>query len=398
MFCAGSRFLGAGSGHAPGNRVATDKDTGEAMGNWLFDGLRAGFAGDDAVFIHHGDARITYGDMLARSAAHAAALVALGVAPGDRVAVHVEKSVENLMLYLGTVRAGAVYLPLNVAYTIAELDYFLGDAEPKVIVCQPEEADAIAALVPPGTAVTTMDAAGRGSMAEAADAATGAAFADVVRGPADLAAILYTSGTTGRSKGAMLTHDNLLSNALALKDLWRFDATDVLIHALPVFHTHGLFVATDVVLAAGAAMIFHERFDVERLVADLPRATSLMGVPTFYSRLVAHPKVDAALVDHMRLFVSGSAPLSAETHREFRARTDKEILERYGMTETGMITSNPYDARGCRARWALRCRGSRCGSRSGRGGGAAARQRRRSRGEGAECLCRLLAQPGKDSR
>ena len=282
----------------------------------------------------------TYEDLILGAGRMANALQARGVVPGDRVAVQVEKSVEALVLYLGCLRAGAAFLPLNTAYTGAEVEYFVGDAEPKLVVCDPARADAIRAVVGDVT-VDTLDAAGRGSLADLA-ANQSNAFPTVVVGPDDLAAILYTSGTTGRSKGAMLTHGNLGSNALTLRDYWRFTSSDVLIHALPIYHTHGLFVASNVVFLADASMLFLPKFDADEVMRLMPRATAMMGVPTFYTRLLKHPGLTKEATAHMRLFVSGSAPLLAETHREWEAKTGHPILERYGMTETGMNTSNPY--------------------------------------------------------
>ncbi|HEV2605715.1 MAG TPA: malonyl-CoA synthase [Microvirga sp.] len=287
--------------------------------------------------------RFTYGDVVALSGRLAGALVDLGVQPGDRVAVQVEKSVPALVLYLATIRAGGVFLPLNTAYTLAELGYFIADAEPRVVVCDPAKREGIETIAAPiGARVVTLDARGQGSLMEAAEAQA-TDFATVPRQGDDLAAILYTSGTTGRSKGAMLTQDNLVSNALTLRDHWRFTADDVLVHALPIYHTHGLFVATNCVLFSGARMIFLPRFDPDAVMAALPRATSLMGVPTFYTRLLQDPRLTREATAHMRLFVSGSAPLLAETHREWQAKTGHAILERYGMTETNMNTSNPYE-------------------------------------------------------
>jgi malonyl-CoA/methylmalonyl-CoA synthetase len=257
--------------------------------------------------------------------------------------VQVEKSWQNLALYLACLRTGAVFLPLNTAYQLAELEYFLGDAEPSIMVCRPEDENALRALCGKlgSVKVESLGIAGDGSLLKfAADLPSLPAFR---RGPDDLAAILYTSGTTGRSKGAMLTHANLLSNARTLKDYWRFDEADVLLHALPIFHTHGLFVACNVVLLAGASMIFLPRFDVDQFIRLMPEATTAMGVPTFYVRLLEHPELTCDAVKHMRLFTSGSAPLPAETHRAFAKRTGHAILERYGMTETNMNTSNPYD-------------------------------------------------------
>jgi len=310
------------------------------MANHLFDAVRAA-AAPEAVFIETAEGRRwTYGDMLRLSGQFAHALARLGVTPGDRVAVQVEKSPEALMLYLACLRAGAIYLPLNTAYTLAELGYFLGDATPALVVVDPKVRDSVAEIA--GGAVETLDATGGGSLLQLAGAEE-ADFSDIERGPDDLAAILYTSGTTGRSKGAMLTHDNLLSNALTLRDHWRFTAADRLIHALPIFHTHGLFVASNVTLLAGASMYLLPKFDADEVLRLMESATVLMGVPTFYVRLAQHPGLTREATAGMRLFVSGSAPLLAETHRSFSERTGHAILERYGMTETNMNTSNPYD-------------------------------------------------------
>jgi malonyl-CoA/methylmalonyl-CoA synthetase len=306
----------------------------------LFDGL------DDpkrlAIETHDG-VRISYGDLIARAGQMANVLVARGVKPGDRVAVQVEKSVANIVLYLATVRAGAVYLPLNTAYTLNELDYFIGDAEPSLVVCDPAKAEGLAPIAAKVKAkIETLGPDGKGSLTDAADKAS-SEFATVSRANDDLAAILYTSGTTGRSKGAMLTHDNLASNSLALVGYWGFTDKDVLIHALPIYHTHGLFVATNVTLFARASMIFLPKLDPDLIIKLMARATVLMGVPTFYTRLLQNAGLSRETTKHMRLFISGSAPLLAETHREWSARTGHAVLERYGMTETNMNTSNPYD-------------------------------------------------------
>ena len=287
--------------------------------------------------------RLTHGDLDTLTARLAEGLRWLGIAPDERVAAQVEKSVEALALYLACARAGAVFLPLNPAYTTAELSYFLGNASPALLVADPARADALANVAAEnGARLETLDAAGGGSlMGHVPDAAP--VFADTPRGPDDLAAILYTSGTTGRAKGAMLSHDNLASNAAALTDLWRFTEHDLLIHALPIFHTHGLFVATNVILCAGGALSLHAKFDPDAVLDDMGGATALMGVPTFYTRLLAHPGLTRAATTGMRVFISGSAPMLPETHAEWRARTGHTILERYGMTETGMITSNPYE-------------------------------------------------------
>jgi malonyl-CoA/methylmalonyl-CoA synthetase len=314
------------------------------MANHFLDLVRAHTPDASRTFIETPEGRVvSYGELDRRSAQYAGAFAALGVKPGDRVALQVEKSVEAVFAFVGTLRAGAVFLPLNTAYTGPEIDYFLGDAEPAVFICDPVR---LAELAPIAAArgvkqVLTLDAPGNGTAAQAADAAADK-FADAERSEDDLAALLYTSGTTGRSKGAMLSHGNLASNALALVETWRFTPDDVLIHALPIFHTHGLFVAINVTLLAGSSMIFLSRFDPDLVVALMARASVMMGVPTFYTRLLRQPGLSPASTARMRLFISGSAPLLAETHREWKAKTDHAILERYGMTETGMNTSNPY--------------------------------------------------------
>ncbi len=308
--------------------------------NPLFDRLlRVGAA--SATAIQTDTNCYSYGDIERETGRLANALVALGVGPGDRVAVQVEKSAANLLLYLATVRLGAVYLPLNTAYTLAELAYFIDDAEPALIVCDPSARAGVAPLAR-GAPVETLDQAGEGSLPFQAITQADV-FETVARSPDDLAAICYTSGTTGRSKGAMLTHRALMSNAETLVDLWRFTADDVLIHALPIYHVHGLFVATNVVLMAGASMVLLSKFEAGAVIGAMDGATCLMGIPTFYTRLLARPELTAERVAGMRLFISGSAPLLAQTHRDWTARTGKPILERYGMTETGMNTSNPYD-------------------------------------------------------
>lgn len=315
------------------------------MTNWLFDAVRAAAPGDGASFVETADGRtLSYGEMFEQSGQLARALVAVGVKPGDRVAAQIEKSVQALLLYLATVRAGGVFLPLNNGYTASEIDYFIGDAEPALFVVDPGARASLEPIAQAyGARVETLDRDGEGSLASLAAEQSDAAFDDVARAPDDLAAILYTSGTTGRSKGAMLTHDNLRSNALTLKEYWRFTSDDRLLHALPIFHTHGLFVATNTVLMAGGSMIFLPKFDADQALSLMSRTTVMMGVPTFYVRLVQHDGLTRDATRTMRLFISGSAPLLAETHRAFEARTGHRILERYGMTETNMITSNPYE-------------------------------------------------------
>jgi malonyl-CoA/methylmalonyl-CoA synthetase len=316
------------------------------MSNHLLRALRERSLWRDAdVFLETPDGhRFTYADLSVRSAQFAHLLKGFGVAPGDRVAVQVEKSPEALMLYLGVIRAGAAFLPLNTAYTVTELDYFLTDAAPALVVCDPARREALAPVAAKAGAgaVETLGADGTGSLALRAAAAPGE-FDDVPRGQDDLAAILYTSGTTGRSKGAILSHGNFASNAAVLVDFWRFRRDDVLLHALPIYHTHGLFTAVNVMLCCGGTILLLPKFDAESCLAHMPRATTMMGVPTFYTRLLRHPGLTREATAHMRLFVSGSAPLLTDTHREWLERTGHAILERYGMTETSMMTSNPYD-------------------------------------------------------
>ncbi|QCK88794.1 malonyl-CoA synthase [Phreatobacter aquaticus] len=315
------------------------------MANHLFDLVRIQATDLAKTFIETESGTVySYGDLFDATGRLANVLVSLGVKPGDRVAVQVEKSPSAIFLYLACVRAGAIFLPLNTAYTLTELEYFLGDSEPALVVCDPSRRDGIAAIAAKTGvgAVATLGKANDGSLMEMASAAS-AGFETVDRAAGDLAAILYTSGTTGRSKGAMLSHDNLASNALTLKDYWRFTSNDVLLHALPIFHTHGLFVATNTILMAGASMIFLPKFDADTVFDLMPRATCMMGVPTFYVRLVQDARLTRSSTAHMRLFISGSAPLLAETHRLFRDKTGVAILERYGMTETNMNTSNPYE-------------------------------------------------------
>ncbi|RLQ88478.1 malonate--CoA ligase [Notoacmeibacter ruber] len=318
--------------------------------NHLFDGLTAeGLKHPDRDFVRtSGDRQMTYGEMEACSARYANLLIDLGLEPGDRVAVQVEKSLDALLLYLATVRAGGVFLPLNTAYTPSEVEYFLSDAKPRLFVCAPGKLEALKPVAEKaGAEIETLGTDKGlgdvdGSLAEKAASAS-ADFETIEREAEDLAAILYTSGTTGRSKGAMLTHANLLSNARTLKDYWGFSQDDVLLHALPIFHTHGLFVASNTVMLAGGAMIFLPKFDLDEIFAYLPKSTSMMGVPTFYTRMLADERLNRDSTAHMRLFTSGSAPLLAETHRAFEDRTGQRILERYGMTETNMNTSNPYE-------------------------------------------------------
>ncbi|MFM2422887.1 MAG: hypothetical protein RL291_1417 [Pseudomonadota bacterium] len=288
---------------------------------------------------------VRYNELMARIGQMAAALQDLGVTPGDRVTVQVEKSIDNALLYLATLAVGAVYNPLNTAYTAPELDYFIGDAEPKLLVVSAAMKAELAksAAAKAVAVIETMEPDGSGTLRTRAKQIGPDRTPKLVdRATDDLACLLYTSGTTGRSKGAMITHGNLLSNAETLIAYWGCTSKDVLLHALPIYHVHGLFVALHTALVSGATILWHAKFDANAFKKDLPRATVIMGVPTFYTRLLDMPDFGKADVPHLRLAVAGSAPLLAETHKAFEARTGIAIVERYGMTETGMITSNPY--------------------------------------------------------
>jgi len=301
-------------------------------------------AQDDRPFlIPPGAAPLSYADVLGRAAQIAHALTAAGLTPGDRVAAQIEKSIDGLCLYFGTLMAGGAYLPLNTGYMPAELDYLIGDAEPRIVVCDPRAADVLGPIAAAkGATLKTLDAAGGGDLRDAArDQPT--VFAPVAGAPDDLAAILYTSGTTGKPKGAMLSQRNLVSNARALAEWWRFTQADRLLHALPIYHTHGLFVAVNTLALVGGSILLLPKFAPDAVLAALPDATAMMGVPTFYTRLLDEPRFDRAAAAHMRVFISGSAPLLAETHVAFEERTGHRIIERYGMTETNMNVSNPYD-------------------------------------------------------
>ena len=311
----------------------------------LYAVLRAAFPEDlDATAVETDDGLFySWRDLERGSAMIANLLDALGLAPGARIAVQVEKSVEAMLLYLATLRAGYVFLPLNTAYRQAEIAYFIGNAEPAVVVCSTANAGWVAPIaVASGTQhVFTLDDDRTGTLLDVA-AQCSDRHAVAARADDDLAAILYTSGTTGRSKGAMLTHRNLRSNAEVLKDYWGWTDGDVLIHALPIFHVHGLFVAIHGALINGSKMIWLNKFDPRRVVARLPDATVFMGVPTLYVRMLAEPGLTLQACAGMRLFIAGSAPLLIETFNEWRERTGHTILERYGMSETAMLTSNPY--------------------------------------------------------
>lgn len=313
----------------------------------LFVALRASFPSDLKTVAVQTDEGLQYSWLdLERSTAMVANLLqSLGLPEGSRVAVQVEKSVEALILYLATLRAGYVFLPLNTAYQSAEIEYFIGNAEPAVVVCSGANFAWVSKIAfKAGTQhVFTLNEDRTGSLLDRA-ALQSDRHTPMQRRADDLAAILYTSGTTGRSKGAMLTHGNMLSNALTLKDYWGWKKGDVLIHALPIFHVHGLFVAIHGALINGSKMIWMAKFDPKRVISHMQQATVFMGVPTLYVRMLAEPSLNKAAVQNMRLFVAGSAPLLIETFTEWQERTGHTILERYGMSETAMLTSNPYAA------------------------------------------------------
>jgi malonyl-CoA/methylmalonyl-CoA synthetase len=286
---------------------------------------------------------LTGGQVLAQVEAYAAALAAAGAKPGDRLAVQAPKSLELVLLYLAALRQGVVYLPLNNAYRSGEIDYFLSDARPVLFVCDPVDAEAHAPLAAAhGARLLTLDGDGAGTFADHVRAAHPSVEA-YAPAPSDLASIIYTSGTTGRSKGAMITSANMEANAALLRDAWAIDEADVLLHALPLFHIHGLFVALSTALVAGATVVLQPSFDPNAVIAALPQATVFMGVPTFYTRLLSEPALDRDAARNIRLFVCGSAPLLPETFRAFEMRIGQKILERYGMSECGIICSNPLD-------------------------------------------------------
>lgn len=315
------------------------------MADNLFELFRSRFPADRSrpFMVVPGGRTYSYGDLETHSAQFAHVLVASGVKPGDRVALQVDKSPQAIFVYQACLRAGAVLLPLNTAYQPEELEFFLSDAAPAMVICQPARAEQLLAIIAKtgiSARLLTLGADNSGSLVDEAGGQSGD-FATIARAGGDVASILYSSGTTGRPKGAMMSHANLAANALTLHQLWGWQPDDVLLHALPIFHTHGLFVATNCVLLNGSAMIFCARFDAEQVLDLLPQASVFMGVPTFYTRLLASPRLNAQTCRAMRLFISGSAPLLAETFTEFAARTGHTILERYGMTEGGMFTSNP---------------------------------------------------------
>lgn len=313
------------------------------MTNTLYDALIAPHSQNDSAFLVLDDGTtLSYAGFVARVAQLAHVLKDAGVSLGDRIVVQASKLADTIALYGAAVQAGAVYLPLNTAYTQSELTYFIKDAAPTVVICDAGDAGNLAAICGDAATVLTLAKDGSGSLSVEANGKP-TTFDTVAREPDDLAALLYTSGTTGRSKGAMLSHKNLLSNAGSLVNLWQITKSDRLIHALPIFHTHGLFVAMNTSLLAGVQIRFMAGFDVDTIISEIPGSTMLMGVPTFYTRLLSDARLTRDLVANMRLFVSGSAPLLAETHTAFEERTGHRILERYGMTETNMITSNPFD-------------------------------------------------------
>jgi malonyl-CoA/methylmalonyl-CoA synthetase len=332
-----------GRGNLP---VKTNSRGSSTVTNSLFMRIRDRFPADlSSVLIETPDGKTySYGDANTASARIAGLLTSLGAKKGDRVAVQVDKSPEALFLYLGCIRAGLVYLPLNTAYQAGELAYFMDNASPVIFVCQPHREDEVKAIADEqGVAhVLTLGMQSEGSLMDGA-ASQASDFAPVACEDDELAAILYTSGTTGKPKGAMMTQMNLWSNASTLEKLWGFKGDDTLLHALPIFHTHGLFIACHCVMLSGSKMFFLPKFDRDQVMALLPRSTVMMGVPTFYVRLLSGDDFTKDVTANMRLFISGSAPLLPETFTAFKERTGKALLERYGMTEMGMATSNPLN-------------------------------------------------------
>ncbi|MEH6455879.1 MAG: malonyl-CoA synthase [Cocleimonas sp.] len=287
---------------------------------------------------------VSYSELFINVEKIAAMLVKQGLLPGERVVVQVNKSIFAIELYLGVILAGGIFIPLNTAYTVSELEYFLSDATPSILVCDPNNESQLKTVAQQAGVkqILTLAQDGSGNLMGLADEES-AGFSSVARSAYDLASIIYTSGTTGRSKGAMLSHENLSSNAKTLADYWKFEKNDKLIHSLPIFHVHGLFVAINITLLVGSSMIFHHKFEADVILKDMSRATVLMGVPTFYVRLLELSDLNNKSTKNMRLFVSGSAPMLEDTHKQWEAKTDHAIIERYGMSETNMNTSNPYD-------------------------------------------------------
>lgn len=314
------------------------------MSNYLYEFLLGPHLKESRLFLKGPDGRcINYRDFLELASSQAHALTQNGLRPGDRLIMQVDKSFEALGLYAACIMTGIVLIPLNTAYTLTELDYYIDDGDVSAIVCSSTTASALKdAIRKPNRVIFTLNADGSGSLTDQAREQPHQ-FTVADRMPDDLAAILYTSGTTGRSKGAMLTHANLLSNAQALKQLWQFTSDDVLLHALPLSHIHGLFIACNVMMLAGGRMLFLPKFDLDQVFEMLPEATSMMGVPTFYDRLLNDARLSRDAAAHIRVFISGSAPLRSETFDAFEKRTGHRILERYGMTETNITASNPYN-------------------------------------------------------
>ena len=313
------------------------------MSNHLYDRVFAPHEDNPKPFLIGEVQTLSYATFHEQVNKLARALIASGLKTGDRVAVQAAKSNTQLALYVATIKAGGVYLPLNTSYTAHELEYFISNAQARLVVVDEKAKQAVTPIAEAqGANLLTLNADESGTLPKLAEQQA-AQFEAVARGSEDLAAILYTSGTTGRSKGAQLCHRNLHSNTEVLRDFWQFKEDDVLLHMLPIYHTHGLFVACNLLAMVGGSMIFLPKFDADKALSFLPKATTMMGVPTFYTRLLNEERFTREASQHMRLFISGSAPLLAETHKSFAARTGKKILERYGMTETNMSTSNPYD-------------------------------------------------------
>ena len=358
------------------------------MANPLFDTLFGQHFGKESVFLQLPNGQtISYAKFLEMTAQYAHLLTEFGLKAGDRAAVQIAKSPQALAVYAACAQTGIVFLPLNTAYTADEVTYFLENSGAGVLLCDQTKADSLKPVTAAsGARLETLNADGSGTFSTKA-ASLPKSFETVARSSDDIAALLYTSGTTGLSKGAMLTQENLLSNARALVTAWQFTADDVLLHVLPIFHTHGLFVATNITLLAGGKMIFLPKFDIDAVLAQMPNATTMMGVPTFYTRLLGDARFTKDLTAHMRLFVSGSAPLLADTHVQFETRTGHRILERYGMTETNMNTSNPYVGEAaCRDCWPRLSRNRDQNHRCEQRRNIAPRRYWPDRSSGTECL------------
>ena len=311
--------------------------------NFLNDKIFSNHNNSEKIFIETEIDQFTFTDFDKLANKICNVLISLKLKENDRVLVQLEKSVISFAIFIAAIRTGCIYIPLNPSYTVSEVEYFLENSKPSLFISEEKNINELKRVIKNQSVKTiSLNKDFSGPLVNLIEKQSNE-FLPVKRGKNDIASILYTSGTTGRSKGAMLTHNNLVSNTIELVKLWKFDEKDILLHVLPIYHIHGLFVACNIALMSGAKMYFLEKFDVDQVIQYLPRSTSMMGVPTFYTRLLDSDKFNAEVTKNIRVFISGSAPLLAETHNEFETVSGHKILERYGMTETNMNASNPYD-------------------------------------------------------